>query len=82
MRHRIQQADAVFHVTGVSDSDKAFRAPTLRQVAQTAPYMHDGSLPTLRAVLDHYQRTRAERVPRFTLNGEEADALIAFLQSL
>ncbi len=31
-----------------------FRAPTLRNVALTAPYMHDGSLPTLAAVIDHY----------------------------
>lgn len=31
-----------------------FRAPTLRNIALTAPYMHDGSIPTLEAVLDHY----------------------------
>jgi cytochrome c peroxidase len=31
-----------------------FRAPTLRNIAVTAPYMHDGSVPTLEAVLDHY----------------------------
>ena len=31
-----------------------FRAPTLRNIALTAPYMHDGSLATLREVLDHY----------------------------
>jgi len=31
-----------------------FRAPTLRNIALTAPYMHDGSLPTLGAVLEHY----------------------------
>lgn len=31
-----------------------FRAPTLRNIALTAPYMHDGSLPTLEAVFDHY----------------------------
>ncbi len=32
----------------------AFRTPTLRNVALTAPYMHDGSLKTLRAVVDYY----------------------------
>ncbi len=40
-----------------------FRAPTLRNIAVTAPYMHDGSVPTLEAVLDHYSeggRTLAE----------------------
>jgi cytochrome c peroxidase len=31
-----------------------FRAPTLRNIAVTAPYMHDGSAPTLDDVLDHY----------------------------
>ena len=31
-----------------------FRAPTLRNVAVTAPYMHDGSIATLQAVVDHY----------------------------
>ncbi len=37
------------------DEDEGrFRAPTLRNIAVTAPYMHDGSVPTLDAVLDHY----------------------------
>ncbi len=31
-----------------------FRAPTLRNVEVTAPYMHDGSIATLDEVLDHY----------------------------
>lgn len=31
-----------------------FKAPTLRNIAVTAPYMHDGSIPTLEGVLDHY----------------------------
>jgi len=31
-----------------------FKAPTLRNIAVTAPYMHDGSIATLSAVLDHY----------------------------
>ena len=31
-----------------------FKAPTLRNIAATAPYMHDGSIPTLEGVLDHY----------------------------
>jgi cytochrome c peroxidase len=32
----------------------AFRTQSLRNVAVTAPYMHDGSIATLEAVLDHY----------------------------
>lgn len=35
--------------------DGRFRAPTLRNIALTAPYMHDGSLATLEQVLDFYQ---------------------------
>ncbi|MEZ4587129.1 MAG: hypothetical protein R2909_12070 [Gemmatimonadales bacterium] len=31
-----------------------FKAPSLRNVALTAPYMHDGSIATLDEVLDHY----------------------------
>ncbi len=38
----------------LSDMGK-FRVPSLRNVSVTAPYMHDGSLATLEAVVDHYQ---------------------------
>src|SRR5206468_12255828 len=31
-----------------------FKAPTLRNIARTAPYMHDGSIATLGEVVDHY----------------------------
>ena len=41
-------------LTGDPGDRGAFRAPTLRNVALTAPYMHDGSLPDLGAVLDFY----------------------------
>jgi cytochrome c peroxidase len=37
------------------DTDKgAFKTPTLRNITQTAPYLHDGSLKTLKDVIDHY----------------------------
>jgi cytochrome c peroxidase len=41
------------------------RVPTLRNIASTAPYMHDGRFATLDAVLDHYARTaeRARNAP-------------------
>jgi cytochrome c peroxidase len=32
-----------------------FRTPTLRNIALTAPYMHDGSIATLEEVIDHYE---------------------------
>jgi cytochrome c peroxidase len=40
--------------TGRAEDRGRFRAPTLRNVAVTAPYMHDGSIATLDEVLDHY----------------------------
>jgi cytochrome c peroxidase len=43
-------------VTGRRDELGAFKTPTLRQVSETAPYMHDGSLRTLPEVIDFYDR--------------------------
>ena len=65
-----------------------FRAPTLRNVAVTAPYMHDGSLPTLDAVLDHYSRggvdgpLKSDRIKGFTLDDGERRDVLAFLGGL
>jgi cytochrome c peroxidase len=75
-------------VTGRPEDRGAFKTPTLREVARTAPYMHDGSLPTLDAVLDFYSdggRPNVNLDPeirplRFTT--EEKQAVIAFLRSL
>jgi len=39
-------------------ADHAFKTPTLRELAWTAPYMHDGSIATLDDVIDHYQKGR------------------------
>ncbi len=44
----------VMDVSGDPEDMGKFKAPTLRNIAVTAPYMHDGSIPTLEAVLDHY----------------------------
>jgi len=68
------------------------RVPTLRNVALTAPYMHDGRFATLAAVLHHYSvlgaRTAAggaaidPRLPQRALTDSERAELIDFLQSL
>jgi cytochrome c peroxidase len=53
----------VFDVTRDARDMGRFKAPTLRNIAVTAPYMHDGSIATLSEVLDHYAaggRTIAE----------------------
>ncbi|MFO0690637.1 MAG: cytochrome c peroxidase [Myxococcota bacterium] len=75
----------VFHRTAVSDATVAFRAPSLRFVARTAPYMHDGSLATLADVVAFYERgggRGAERLVPFTLSPSERAALLAFLETL
>jgi cytochrome c peroxidase len=75
----------------LNDPDLAFamKAPTLRNIAKRAPYMHDGSLPTLEAVLDHYDA--GGRAPRETtrlflkplgLTGAEKEDLLSFLKTL
>jgi cytochrome c peroxidase len=67
-----------------------FRVPSLRGVARTAPYMHDGSLATLRDVVRHYSEMNEERLhadgerilKRLDLAPQEIDDLVAFLETL
>ncbi|XOV84121.1 MAG: cytochrome-c peroxidase [bacterium] len=80
--HALVQTAPAFHVTGVSGSTTAFRAPTLRAIAHTAPYMHDGSLQSLAQVLNFYQHSAAENVPEFSLTDQQTKQLIAFLKTL
>jgi cytochrome c peroxidase len=68
-------------VTGRHADFGKFKVPTLRNIALTAPYMHDGSLPTLQAVLAHYMRG-GPRLPPFRLSDSEQADLLAFLDSL
>jgi cytochrome c peroxidase len=44
----------LYNFTQLADDVGKFKAPTLRNIAVTAPYMHDGSIATLSEVLDHY----------------------------
>jgi cytochrome c peroxidase len=44
----------IYEYTKAPEDVGKFKAPTLRNIALTAPYMHDGSIPTLDGVLDHY----------------------------
>jgi cytochrome c peroxidase len=44
----------LYEITLKPEDMGRFKPPTLRNIARTAPYMHDGSLPTLEAVIDHY----------------------------
>lgn len=61
----------------------AFRTPSLRDVALTAPYMHDGSIDTLEAAVDHelYYRGLSRGEP-IALTAQERADLLAFLHAL
>jgi cytochrome c peroxidase len=77
-----------YRVTGVATDYGAFRTPSLRNVAVTAPYMHDGSLATLEAVVDFYDaggRPNPYLSPLIRplfLDSYEKAALLAFLRTL
>lgn len=77
-----------FAVSGKETDRGAFKTPTLRHVAETAPYMHDGSLVTLEEVVEFYNRGGRPNphldgeIRPLGLTGEEKHALIAFLKSL
>jgi cytochrome c peroxidase len=83
-------ATATRHVTLEHRHWGEFRTPSLRNVAVTPPYMHNGSLATLRDVVLHYSELDGERLHadgerilrRLSLTGEEVDDLLAFLQTL
>ena len=72
-----------------------FKVPSLRNIAVTAPYMHDGRFATLREVVEHYNSGvqphpnldrglggRNRRPRRLNLNNREVDALVAFMTTL
>jgi hypothetical protein len=75
-------------VTRSSSLQRAFKTPTLRDVARRGPYMHDGSLETLADVVRHYAAGGARdkrldgRVHAFEATDEDVADLVAFLESL
>ncbi|MGB5703892.1 MAG: MbnH family di-heme enzyme, partial [Polyangiales bacterium] len=48
--------EGLYDMTGLPEDKGRFKPPSLRNIALTAPYMHDGSIETLEEVLDHYSR--------------------------
>jgi cytochrome c peroxidase len=77
-----------YRVTGVQGDLGAFRTPSLRNVAVTAPYMHDGSLATLEDVIDFYDAGGRSNpflspfIRPLYLDDYEKAALVAFLRTL
>jgi len=66
----------------------AFKTPGLRDIARRAPYMHNGSVPTLDAVIRHYESGFVRRaslsneIRPLTLSAAERSDLVAFLETL
>jgi cytochrome c peroxidase len=66
----------------------AFKTPQLRDVAETAPYFHDGSARTLEAVVEHYAKAGEVRtnlspnMKALPLTAEDKAALVAFMRGL
>jgi cytochrome c peroxidase len=97
-----RMTDDGFHDIGMPDADRgraavapgivqlehAFKTPTLRNVNLRAPYMHDGSVPTLAAVIDHYDSGFVQRpsldtqMRQLGLTPAEKADLLAFLDTL
>lgn len=75
-------------VTVRYNDDALFKIPTLRNIARTQPYMHDGSMNTLREVVQHYNSggsahfNKSPLVRPLDLSPEDIDDLVAFLQAL
>ena len=77
-----------YAVTKQEQDRMAFKTPTLRSVALTAPYMHDGVFKTLEEVIEFYNKG-GEAVPRkdvfmtpLNLNDQEKKDLVEFLKAL
>jgi cytochrome c peroxidase len=77
-----------FHETKVETDTGAFMTPTLRNVARTPPYMHDGRLKTLKDVVDFYAGGGNSnpyldpQMKRIALTGQDRADLVEFLKSL
>lgn len=75
-------------VTGLEKDKGAFKTPTIRNVALSAPYMHDGSLQTLEAVVEHYNKGGtpnkwlSDKMPPLKLTSQEKLDLVEFMRSV
>ena len=77
-----------FHETKVQTDTGAFMTPTLRNIANTAPYMHDGKLKTLQDVVDFYAGEGNSNpfldheMKKIVLTGQDRRDLVEFMKSL
>src|SRR5262249_59253073 len=95
-------SDERFHDPGRADADigrgkplpaivkmqQAFKTPGLREITRRGPYMHDGSVATLEAVIEHYSTggverpSRSELIKPLALSAQEKADLVAFMKTL
>ena len=77
-----------FNVTKKDEDKGAFKTPTLREIAHTAPYMHDGSLKTLEEVVEHYDKGGIKnqwlnhQMKPLNLTKQDKGDLVAFMKAL
>jgi cytochrome c peroxidase len=77
-----------YRLTGLESDRARFKVPTLRNIALTAPYMHDGSLPNLESVIEHYNSggqlhpNKSALIRPLGLTAAEKADLAVFLRSL
>lgn len=75
-----------YQVSKLPEDTGAFKTPTLREIARTAPYMHDGSLKTLEEVIEHYNKGGVknpqldEEIFPLNLTAAEKKDLLTFLK--
>ncbi|MCT4663944.1 MAG: c-type cytochrome [Flavobacteriales bacterium] len=80
--------EGLYHFTHKPEDFGLFKVPTLRNIALTAPYMHDGSLWTLDEVITHYSegvkpfKNKSPEVKNAALSSQEKKDLKAFLLTL
>lgn len=77
-----------FAVTKDPKDTGAFKTPSLRNIAQTAPYMHDGSQKTLLEVVEWYakgghpNKHLSEKIQKLELTEQDKQDLVAFMEAL
>jgi cytochrome c peroxidase len=80
--------DGRYAISKQNEDRGAFKTPGLREVAKHPPYMHDGSLATLEAVVEHYNKGGDEnpwlstRIRKLNLTKPEVQALVKFMEAL
>lgn len=88
VRKKVFRDSGRFVVSKKIEDTGAFKTPTIREVARHAPFMHDGSLKTLKAVVEHYNKGGnrnpylSPKIKPLKLRGAEITSLVAMMESL